>query len=383
MSEQVRILLSALPCLIAMLCYFSVVYRWDMRNEAQRTMGVLMLLIAVGSVYFFIFRIPMFQHSHRLDWLLTSVLAFVPVTYYQFICRLTGTGTDRRLLNAYILPAVLSFITLILYMLMGDKPSSEYVANVKLVWPVQLSSMPLLWKVKFVFSNYIFKPLIFLQAIVCAYTTFGRVARFHRNLKEFFADAETKLFRSGVVLTIASILMLLSMMLVLAQPYSVYAAGFRYHIFSLSLLAISMILLTAYCLQQPITAEKLAMMSEETKNMGQAIKGRSSLRDRLESSIEDEFFTDPDVTIMSLSEKIGTNSAYLTDIIHVTYGMSFADFVNDLRIQKAVKEMREIPLTTPLTKVAMICGYTSYSDFAHNFAEFAHLTPSEWMKRYR
>ena len=177
----------------------------------------------------------------------------------------------------------------------------------------------------FVISNYIFKPLIFLQSIACVYTTFGRVARFHRNLKEFFADAETKLFRSGVVLTIASILMLLSMMLVLVQPYSVYAAGFRYHIFSLSLLAVSMILLTAYCLQQPITAEKLAMMSEETKNMGQAIKGRSSLRDRLESSIKDEFFTDPDVTIMSLSEKIGTNSAYLTDIIHVTYGMSFAD----------------------------------------------------------
>lgn len=383
MNEVPRILISAVPSIVATLCFISVTYRWGQRNQAQRTMGIMLLLMAVGSVYFFIFQIPLFRNSHRLDWILTGALAFVPVTYYLFICRLTGTGTMAKILRAYLVPTSLTFISLILYMLMGDKLAGEYMDKAKLTWPVQIGSMPVLWKVKYIFSTYIFKALIFFQLLACVYATYGRIGRFHKDLKDFFANTERRLLRSGAILRISGIVMLLSMILITAWPYYMYTADAYYVAIAGSLMVLSMLYLTAYCLHQPITAEKLAVMSEETKNMGQAIKGRDTLKDRLAASIEDEFFTDSGITIMSLSEKLGTNSAYLTDFIHVTYGMSFADFVNDLRIQKAVKEMREIPLTTPLTKVALMCGYPTYSEFAHNFAEFAHLTPSEWMKRYR
>lgn len=383
MNDVINIILCGIPSTVAFWCMVAILVRWKQRTRVQKTMAWLLAVIFVGSIYFYALQVPAFHRAHRLDWFLSGVLVFIPATYYLYICRLTGTGGRAKILRAYLVPSILTFISLVLYMLMGDQSAGDFLERVKVGGNYNFDGMPVFWKVKYIYTRYIFRLVAFAQVVLVLAFTYRRIARFHKDLKDFFADAETRLFRSGNLLRISGVLLLLSLVMMTAYRYSMYADDIYYVVIMDVLLTVSLVLVTFYSLRQPITAEDLAVMAEETKNMGQALKTKASLNDRLLASIEDEFFTDPEVTLMSLSEKLGTNTAYLSDIIHINYGLSFADFVNDLRIKKAIKEMREIPINTPLTKVARFCGYTTYSQFAHNFEEFAHLTPSEWMKRYR
>ena len=346
-------------------------------------MALLFINIFVSSTYLFLFQIPSFQSYYRLDWLLTGISAFAPATYYLYICRLTGTGSFRKKYISFLLPSVLVFISLLLDMIMGDASAREYLSQVKFGGLQDFAGLTLIWKIKHIFFNYVFKIALIVQILMIIVYTYDKVGHFHREVKDFFADGERRTFATTKGLRLSGTILFASLCAAYALSYTKHPMELAYVVAIDILLSFSMIMVTAYSVRQKMDSDLLRTMSEETKNIGRAVKSRSELKERLLQSIEEDFFTDPYVTVMSLSEKLGTNRSFLGEAIHDLYGMSFSDFVNDLRIKKAIRHMREIPLNSPLTKVALMCGYTSYSQFARNFEEFAHLTPSEWMQRYR
>ena len=383
MLDFVRIFLSAVPCIVSFWCFFILALKWPVLIKTQRTIALMFLNITVSSTYLFLFMLPSFHTYYRLDWFLTGISAFAPATYYLYICRLTGTGTFRTKYAAFLLPSVLVFVSLLFDMIMGEDSAREFLSQVKFGGAQDPGGLPLLWKLKHGFFNYVFKPVLCFQIIMIIVATYGRIGHYHSEVKDFFADGERHTFAITRGLRISGTILFVSLCVAYAISYTELAPDLAYIIIIDVLLVFSMIMVTGYTLRQKLDSELLRIMAEETKNMGRAVKVRSDLKERLLQCVEDEFYTNPDVTVMSLSEKLDTNRTYLGETIHEMYGMSFSDFVNDLRIKKAVRHMREIPLNTPLTKVAIMCGYTSYSQFARNFEEFAHLTPSEWMKRYR
>ena len=111
-------------------------------------------------------------------------------------------------------------------------------------------------------------------------------------------------------------------------------------------------------------------------------KRTSGLEGRLEKLMEDEeLYTNPDLTLSNLVERLGTNRTYLSEYISTELGTTFYDYVNRLRIERKV-----IPMLLKgnnnysLEFIAEQAGFKSLTTFRRAFKKLTGLLPSEYMR---
>lgn len=98
---------------------------------------------------------------------------------------------------------------------------------------------------------------------------------------------------------------------------------------------------------------------------------------------DDKVYLDPEISLVSLAEKVKTNRTYLSDAIHLTYGASFSDFINHLRIDHAletIKEKHRKGEEILVKDIALSSGYNISSSFYRAFERETGQTPTQWMK---
>jgi AraC-like DNA-binding protein len=103
---------------------------------------------------------------------------------------------------------------------------------------------------------------------------------------------------------------------------------------------------------------------------------------RLKTAIEnDKVFTENEISLTELSNKINIQPYQLSEVISRTYGESFFDFINRHRIEE-IKSRLEDPKSDSysLLGIAMDCGFNSKSSFNTAFKKFTGVTPSEYRK---
>lgn len=61
-------------------------------------------------------------------------------------------------------------------------------------------------------------------------------------------------------------------------------------------------------------------------------------------------------------------------------GHTFNDYLNKIRIEKAVELLKDTESKIPLTRIAVICGYDNYITFYRNFIKYTGITPAEYLK---
>ncbi|SDE85195.1 AraC-type DNA-binding protein [Dyadobacter soli] len=126
--------------------------------------------------------------------------------------------------------------------------------------------------------------------------------------------------------------------------------------------------------QNATTAGKYAKsgLSEE---LGRAI------HQNLENLMERErLFTDPELTLAELSEKLGTNANHLSQVINTIEEKSFYDYINALRIAEFIR-IAALPENQKYTllHLALECGFNSKTSFNRNFKKHTGLSPSEFL----
>ena len=111
-------------------------------------------------------------------------------------------------------------------------------------------------------------------------------------------------------------------------------------------------------------------------------KRTSGLEGRLEKLMEDEeLYTNPDLTLSNLVDRLGTNRTYLSEYISTELGTTFYDYVNRLRIERKV-----IPMLLKgnnnysLEFIAEQAGFKSLTTFRRAFKKLTGLLPSEYMR---
>ncbi len=85
------------------------------------------------------------------------------------------------------------------------------------------------------------------------------------------------------------------------------------------------------------------------------------------------------LTIKELSEIFHTNRSYLSEYIKFTYGVSFRDWITELRINYAKQLMIQNPRLTILD-ISERTGFMSPSHFIRLFKESTGYTPTKWKK---
>ena len=115
------------------------------------------------------------------------------------------------------------------------------------------------------------------------------------------------------------------------------------------------------------------------------LQGIGYLQRRLEAVMEGEqLFLDPGLSLVKLSRSLYSNRKYTSQLIHNSYGMTFSQYVNGLRVRYAkdliVKDKRG---DDSLAEISRQSGFSSYSAFYRNFCQIEGKTPSQWLADQR
>ncbi|MCQ2146161.1 MAG: helix-turn-helix domain-containing protein [Bacteroidales bacterium] len=126
-------------------------------------------------------------------------------------------------------------------------------------------------------------------------------------------------------------------------------------------------------LQGLASEQGLPQLSEADEN---------SLRHKFENYIiASQKFLTPGLTMGDIAKALDTNRTYISQLVNQTYGMTFPEFLNNLRIDYAeqyILHNRE----ASQQEIAHACGFPSASSFNVTFKKITGVTPKIWLATY-
>ena len=91
---------------------------------------------------------------------------------------------------------------------------------------------------------------------------------------------------------------------------------------------------------------------------------------------EDKVFLEPDLNLIELAQRIGTNRTYVSQAVRMYSGKSFSDYVNHERIMYAQQQLLS---GVALKDIEYTCGYISSSTFYRQFQKETGMSPGVWL----
>ena len=105
-------------------------------------------------------------------------------------------------------------------------------------------------------------------------------------------------------------------------------------------------------------------------------------KERLSACMEtDELYLNPKLTLTELAAAIGTNRTYLSDYLNSRLGVTFYEYINRLRTQKAARLMEECP-GKPIAEIAEMSGFNSLSTFSRSFSKYLGCSPAKYARKF-
>ena len=90
-------------------------------------------------------------------------------------------------------------------------------------------------------------------------------------------------------------------------------------------------------------------------------------------------FTDPSLSLRSLSEKTGIPIRYLSEILNQRLNQSFSDFVNQYRVEEVKRKLQDgEDAKYTVLSIAYEAGFNSKSAFNAAFKKHMRMTPSQY-----
>lgn len=95
----------------------------------------------------------------------------------------------------------------------------------------------------------------------------------------------------------------------------------------------------------------------------------------------EKLFTEPDLSLSMLSQKIKVHPNYLSQVINEKEGKTFFEYINALRIEE-FKRLVAMPENKQFTIISLAydCGFNSKSSFNKNFRKVTGLSPSDYLQ---
>lgn len=103
---------------------------------------------------------------------------------------------------------------------------------------------------------------------------------------------------------------------------------------------------------------------------------------KIETLMEnDRVYRNPDISLDSLSEMLGTNRTYISNVINKYSGMSFSSYVNSFRIKEATEIISDPSKDVVLKVLYSSIGYNSISSFYRAFQKETGCTPMVYREK--
>lgn len=245
----------------------------------------------------------------------------------------------------------------------------------------------------FVFNyehGYLFSRIfIGFYAVAVLLWSYHAVRAYYRLLADYYTTVEGKSVDDVRMLTVTSLVFVPIGITIIAVSH--YQRTVVLTVIMIVLLSVFLFVAGLFLYRIRYTAESLRVRlaqydalekTSETKPLS-AEGTYARFLQQLEKAIREErIFLEPDISLVSLAERIHTNRTYLSDAIHLTYGMSFSDYFNHLRIEYAMELMRSKhrkgePIL--IKDISLASGYNISSSFYRAFEKETGMSPKKWI----
>lgn len=109
--------------------------------------------------------------------------------------------------------------------------------------------------------------------------------------------------------------------------------------------------------------------------------GTSLMSQKLEEYIrEKELFLNPQLSLSDLAGEMGTNRSYLSNCLNNELGVTFYDYINSFRLEKAKSILDDLGFEGSIEEIAVLSGFNSVSTFRRSFQKKYGCTPSQYRK---
>lgn len=152
-------------------------------------------------------------------------------------------------------------------------------------------------------------------------------------------------------------------------------------------------------LPSPIPEEDIVVQQEESKPLIIEQKRLENYESSIKISLKTEQkivkqlvefenkkdFLKKEISLNYLSEKFGTNTKYLSEVIRTQRQQSFNNYLNGLRINYLLNEFNLKPAlrTKKISEIADKIGFASHSAFSTIFTQMVGESPSSYIKKLK
>lgn len=132
---------------------------------------------------------------------------------------------------------------------------------------------------------------------------------------------------------------------------------------------------------------KVTIIEKDEPKLSISISSKTEkiLLNKLQEFEDSKAFIKKDVNLNNLAKKFETNTKYLSEIIKTYKNKNFNNYLNDLRINHLISELKtnEKVLNTKVSYLASDFGFSSHSSFSTIFTQYVGQTPSEYIKNLK
>ena len=398
---MIHSLVISMPIIVC--AVFAMLMLLDLRGRRERYVLAIFFIVAtllyLGHGIFFSRILPLIPLSDTIYSFCN--LAVYPL-YYLYLESVTsddikGFKTHKTIA---LLPAVVCSLTVgLLYLLMNDEDTNLFIHSY--LYEVETSELTGIawWQAV---AHMVTKSIFALQIIPVVHFGSRSIVKFNQRVEASFADTEGRsLHRQKVLLWIFLATSLASFVCnIIGRQWfdsSAWLLSVPSVLFSALLFCVGREgLMLNFSIQEIMEAEQEVMPNEEkdseasdealatdddsasaieqSDHLLQIETNRTSAKGRkmehiVQRIVDEQLYLQPDLQLNGLATLLCTNRTYISDAIRKEKGMTFYEFINDLRIQHAQKLMKEYP-EMAIYEIYTQSGYSNYPTFRRNFVRF-------------
>lgn len=350
-------------------------------NKAQLSMSILLATMSFAAfMYAMYFKAPD-KNSIWFDLAYTATAPFCAPLFCMFVLRLTSPkGLTKNTWHLFLIPLLYAITVYVIEIFMTPEDNLMYVTNVTNV-PGFSAETTGMYEVMTLVGYTMFGiglPLEIALSLAWAET---KLRKYKNLIDEYYATNEGKSIYAGHIINICILLMLpVAVFLTFVPINAEVPEKIVWTMIGLECLLIFFIVI--YAFKICYTAEDLLAIMEEDDHRTVPLNTFDNLKVKLKELTESGICLDPNLSLISLAQILGTNRTYVQKAIAETYGVSFSDYVNSQRIRHSLALLQTLPRESIVLKqIATESGYTSSSSFYRNFELFTGYSPTEWMKK--
>ena len=393
-------ILFLLPGFAVLAAMILINVRGNCTVRIKRSLTLLLGLVALCMFLYAQYHNPYLaaRYSWGTDFLYCLLSPFCAPVYFLFLNSLTDI--HRKPLANYLafLPAIIYAVMLITgQLLMNDAERHAYICNEILGKSIQMdSTVPYEWMVLIGRRVYaIFMPLQALIVMIYGEFRLNSYLKLVNDYNSSYRTGNSTRLRGIHVLTVLIAVLCLAISLI-----PIYEG--QDQIWMVGTVVVAQIILVSfivsYVIQLKFSAMDIQEMIEGPVAPVEPVPVRmrpvlekvrtepaapSPLIDRIDSAMRNEsLFLQPDLSLISLCERIGTNRTYASKAIKEAKGCNFSDYVNRYRLDYALEILKSTPKENIIIQnIATQCGCGSIQTFYRYFKLFYNETPTQWIER--